>query len=77
MASCRCAYLEGGEGSDATIEMLMQVRYKDAFKVKEPTSKGGTLDIEDSNYETEVEEGSESGHITEIELMLTYISENA
>ncbi|PMD47662.1 hypothetical protein L207DRAFT_415975, partial [Hyaloscypha variabilis F] len=29
-ASSTCAFLEGGEGSDAAIEMLMQVRYKDS-----------------------------------------------
>jgi len=66
MASSTYAFLEGGEGSDAAIEMLMQVRYKDACEPKS-THETGTSDRTESESRAESEEGTDSGQRTETE----------
>ena len=60
MASSTCAFLEGSEGSDAAVEMLMQVRYKDACEAK-------STHRTESEHGTELEERTDSGQSTETE----------
>ena len=66
MASSTCAFLEGGEGSDAAIEMLMQVRYKNACGTIS-THETGTSDGAESGGGAELEERTDSGQSTETE----------